>query len=248
MAIQKSSDTNVCIVGLAAGTISKQAVELFGDKTSFHIHGVEIDPAIIDAGRTFFHMNEAELTVFAEDGRSFLSRSHCKYDLIITDAYRQPYIPFHLTTREYFELNRRKLSPKGLVAINVGSTSSESDLVRSIVATLKSVFPYVDYVPAAIGGAPFQNFVIIASMAPIPWEKLDYRLNQSLYEDLFEKRLWLEMRALISKVRKNRRSSDSIEPYVILTDDKAPVEFFTDNLILGYLASGKGSEFLSNGR
>ena len=34
-----------------------------------------------------------------------------RYDAIIVDAYRQPYIPFYLATREFFELARERLQP-----------------------------------------------------------------------------------------------------------------------------------------
>ena len=43
-----------------------------------------------------------------------------RYDAIFVDAYRQPYIPFYLTTREFFDLVRERLTPGGAVIVNAG--------------------------------------------------------------------------------------------------------------------------------
>ena len=44
-----------------------------------------------------------QLREFAEDARPFLRGTNERYDSIFVDAYRQPYIPFYLTTREFFD-------------------------------------------------------------------------------------------------------------------------------------------------
>ena len=52
-----------------------------------------------------------QLRELAEDARPFLRRTDERYDSIFVDAYRQPYIPFYLTTREFFALVRDRLRP-----------------------------------------------------------------------------------------------------------------------------------------
>ena len=101
---------SVCMVGLAAGTIPKLLTAAYGP---IAIDGAEIDPRIIDVGQQYFDMNEPNLHAYAEDGRRFLARSEDTYDVIAVDAYRPPYIPFHLTTREFFEEARRHLTTDG---------------------------------------------------------------------------------------------------------------------------------------
>ena len=81
-----------------------------------------------------------QLRTIAEDARPFLRRSDERYDVIMVDAYRQPYIPFYLTTKEFFELARERLAPGGVVAINVGHPEGSDRLERVLSATLRSVF------------------------------------------------------------------------------------------------------------
>ena len=48
--------------------------------------------------------------------------------MIVVDAYRQPYIPFYLATREFFDLVRDRLAPGGVVVVNVGHPEENDDL------------------------------------------------------------------------------------------------------------------------
>src|SRR5260370_37081146 len=91
--------------------------------------GVEMDPKIVEGGRRYFHMTEPNLHVTVADGRYWMATRAGRYDLILVDAYRQPYIPFYLTTREFFESARAHLQPNGLLATNVGRTPTDNRLV-----------------------------------------------------------------------------------------------------------------------
>ena len=62
------------------------------------IDGVEIDPEIIRVGREYFDMTEPNLNAVIADGRAFLAHIDRRYDVIGVDAYRLPYIPWHLST------------------------------------------------------------------------------------------------------------------------------------------------------
>ena len=63
--------------------------------------------------------------------------------MIVVDAYRQPYIPFYLATREFFELVRDRLEPGGVVLVNVGHPEGEDRLEEVLGATMSAVFPTV---------------------------------------------------------------------------------------------------------
>ena len=65
------------------------------------------------------------------------------YDLILIDAYRQPYVPFYLATREFFRLCRQQLAPGGIVALNVSTVPGDHRLADGIAGTLASEFPQV---------------------------------------------------------------------------------------------------------
>ncbi len=98
----------VAILGNAAGTTSRAYEEFF---PSTRVDGVEIDSELSDIGRRYFEMDNPRLRLFHEDARPFLRRTDERFDVISVDAYRQPYIPFYLATREFFELCRDRLAP-----------------------------------------------------------------------------------------------------------------------------------------
>ncbi len=130
----------VAMLGNAGGTVARAYARYF-PQTRFD--GVEIDPTVSDAGRRFLGMHNPRLRIFDEDARPFLRRTGTAYDLIGIDAYRQPYIPFYLTTREFFALVRHRLTAEGAVIINVGHPEGDNGLERALSATLAAVFPHV---------------------------------------------------------------------------------------------------------
>ena len=156
---------NMAIIGLAAGTAARQATEVFGPLS---IDGFEIDPKLIAVGKEFFDMNEPNLNPIAEDGRWGLYRSQKKYDLIALDAYRPPYIPWHLTTREFFQEVKDHLAEDGVVVMNVGSDPNDRRLLVGLIGTLQSVFPsvYLMEVPDTF------NYILYATAQPTQIEDL----------------------------------------------------------------------------
>ena len=65
------------------------------------------------------------LHVHDADARPFLRSTDERYDLIVVDAYHQPYVPFYLATREFFRLVRARLAPGGIVALNVATVPDD---------------------------------------------------------------------------------------------------------------------------
>ena len=78
-----------------------------------------------------------------DDARPFLRRTDRRYDAIFVDAYRQPYIPFYLTTQEFFDLVRDRLNPGGTVIVNAGHPEGSRDLEKVLTAGVRSAFPHV---------------------------------------------------------------------------------------------------------
>ena len=107
----------VAILGNAAGTTAR-AYEEFFPRT--RVDGVEIDSELSQIGRRYFDMNNPRLHLYHEDARPFLRRIDADYDVISVDAYRQPYIPFYLTTVEFFETVRDRLRDGGVLIVNAG--------------------------------------------------------------------------------------------------------------------------------
>jgi spermidine synthase len=130
----------IAILGNAAGTVAR-AYGHFFPRTA--VDAVEIDAELTALGRRFFDLRNPRMRTFAEDARPWLERSAGGYDAIMVDAYRQPYIPFYLTTREFFALARERLAPGGVAIVNVGHPEGGSELERVLGRTMSTAFPRV---------------------------------------------------------------------------------------------------------
>ena len=75
-----------------------------------------------------------------EDGRKFLADHAEKVDFLVVDAYHGDTIPFHLITREFFQLVRRRLKPDGMLAINYIGHPTGDFVTDSLFRTLAAVF------------------------------------------------------------------------------------------------------------
>jgi len=208
---------SLCMIGLAAGTTPRQYTAVFGP---IPIDGVEIDPVIVDAGRRLFAMTEPNLTVHVEDGRYFLARTQARYDVVAVDAYRLPYIPFHLTTKEFFTEVRDHLAEKGVVVINVGRTENDYRLVEALATTMAAVFPsvYVVDVPETF------NSVVVATVQETRAENLT--ANLAGITDPF-------LRNVVAQAAAHLRPLEGTGP--VLTDDRAPVEQLSNLMVLRYV-------------
>ena len=222
---------SMAIVGLAAGTTAHQATEVFGP---LPIDGFEIDPEIIQVGRDFFGMDElSNLNAFAEDGRIGLDRSERRYSLIVVDAYRPPYIPWHLTTREFFQTVHDRLKEDGVMAINVGRAPDDRRLIDGLVGTLRTVFPslYVMDLPGTF------NTIVYATRQP------------TRIENLYENYLYLLAREdthplLIHVIEQMVVYQQPLpESQTVYTDDLAPIEWVTNDMVLRYVFFGDSEEF-----
>jgi spermidine synthase len=225
---------SLCIVGLAAGTIAKQYTTAFG--TGVQIDGIEIDPAIVEAGRKFFDMNEPNLNVIVQDGRLALHQSSKHYDVIGIDAYRVPYVPWNLTTVEFFRDVRDHLTADGVAVINVGRTVSVSThrqdrrLVDAMTHTMQQIFPTVHTIDVPNSF----NTILVGTVKPTNPANLTVNLK-ALSTDtspLLRTALTTASHAIVPTV-----ASD-----VLFTDDRAPVETIIDSMLIDFLLGGDTSE------
>ncbi|MDQ4082732.1 MAG: fused MFS/spermidine synthase, partial [Actinomycetota bacterium] len=127
------------VIGNAGGTVARAYGELYPD---VRIDGVEIDPEVSEAGRRYLGLGEnPNLTVIEADGRPYLELTDERYDVIVVDAYHQPYIPFYLATKEFFALTRERLEPGGVVALNVAGVPGDERLPTAIGTSVLAAFP-----------------------------------------------------------------------------------------------------------
>jgi spermidine synthase len=218
-----NSVENIAIVGLAAGTTARQATVVYGD---VNIDGFEIDPKIVEVGRDFFDMTQTNLNVVVQDGRWGLAHSDETYDIISVDAYRPPYIPWHMTTFEFFQIVYERLSDDGVMVINIGRSPLDRTLVNDLSTTIRQVFPtiFVTDLPGSF------NSILFATKKPGSWENVTQNYHQLLNEDVHP----LLLEAMAVAYNHQQPTPDMTQVY---TDDRAPIEWLTNKIVVDYLLS-----------
>jgi spermidine synthase len=207
--------SRVAILGNAAGTVARAYGHYF---PATRIDAVEIDPELTQIGRRYFDMRAPHLRVHHEDARPWLRDSEGGYDVIVLDAYRQPYIPFYLATREFFELVRDRLAPGGLVIVNVGHPEGSTELERVIGRTMAEAFPLVLRDPIED-----ENTLLLAG------ERASAGHLRTMAAGLAPE---LQTIARVEAAR----LEPALDGGEVYTDDRAPVEWLVDRSILGYAA------------
>jgi spermidine synthase len=219
----------MAIVGLAAGTTARQADVVF---ENLIIDGFEIDPDIPEVGEAYFGMDLDNLNVIVQDGRQGLAQTTEIYDIVSIDAYRPPYIPWHMTTVEFFQIVKDHLSDDGVMVINIGRSPLNRDLVNDLGTTIGAVFPniFVMDIPDTF------NTILFATHLDGSWENFisNYQIiaNSDVHPLLIE-----AMTATIE----NRQSSPQMTR--VYTDDRTPIEWITNKIVMDTLLSGE-FEFL----
>jgi spermidine synthase len=204
------------ILGNAAGTTASALGEFFPHT---QVDAVELDPELGKIGRRWFHMDNPRMRLHNEDARPWLRRSDDRYDAILVDAYRQPYIPFYVATKEFFELVRDHLTPGGTMIINIGHPEGEQALEKVLSATIGDVFPHV--LRDRVNG---ENSLVVASRSPLS----PGRLRTAT--------LPAPLRRIGTRVAE--RLAAPLPGGDVYTDDKAPVEWLIDKSIIDYAANG----------
>jgi spermidine synthase len=210
---------SVAILGNAAGTTARAYGHYF---PRTRVDGVEIDGALTDVGRRLFDLHGPKLHLHTADARPFLRRAKRRWDVIVVDAYRQPYIPFYLTTKEFFGEVRDHLAPGGVVLINVGHPSGSDRLEKVLSATMGTVLATVVRDPVEP-----TNTVLLGSEATASRGALR-AASRALPPDL----------AAVAAATADRLAP-ALRGGAVYTDDRAPVEWLIDESIVKVAAEGQ---------
>ena len=172
------------------------------------ILAVELDKDVVELAKKYFQYTEsATLKTVVSDGRVHLMRDNERWDVIMLDAFRGPYVPFHMLTKEFYTLAKSRLTPGGVVVQNIEPSTM---LFDSVTATLKSVFASVDLydgdgnvIAICHDGPPLRQAELLARSAKIQ-ERTKLRYD-------------------LTKIAADRRVFTRSKGKV-MTDDFAPVE------------------------
>jgi len=177
--------------------------------TNANIDVVEIDPGVTAAAYDYLALRRGtRIRTFNADARWFLMRTNRRYDLIFGDAFNDISIPYHLTTREFIELQKDHLLSGGVLAVNVIDNVPRGDFLPSYLRTVESVFgPGKATVLAEREGyarGSQSTLVVVAGNFGFHFPESAVSVPQADIDDAFRRGRW-----------------------TILTDDYAPV----DNLV-----------------
>lgn len=218
---QATSPDSLCLIGLAGGTMATQYSAVYGPIT---IDGLEIDPALISVAKSYMGADLPNVRALPVDGRYFLATTAQTYDVIIVDAYIPPYIPFHLTTAEFFSLVWEHLTHDGVLALNIARTEDDYSLVNAIAFTLRRVFPSVYLMDTQSN----LNTIVIASRQPTRLEDVATSIANTTDPVLKQ----------VAARAAGRAREFTAHQGQLLVDDHAPVEQITHAVVVRYLLGG----------
>ncbi len=165
--IARPETRSMLIVGLGGGVVLEAV------PSSVHtVDVIELEPEVVAANaavapeRRIDPLADPRVRLHINDARGALLLTGARFDAIVS----QPSHPWtagasHLYTRQFFALARDRLQPGGVFVQWIGSTFVDEELLRTLVATLGDVFPYVRvYRPELL------SVLFLASDRPLPVE------------------------------------------------------------------------------
>ena len=208
---------SVLLLGMGGGTAAEIYRRLY---PSARITGVELDPEVVRAGAEELGTDLSAVNVRIDDARTFAAgaaRGDVRYDVVVLDAFQFPYVPFQLTTVEFFRDLAACLSPGGVLVINVGRHRDRRDVVDAVARTVSAVFPHVQEADAP---NPSNTILVATRHDPTDAVGLD-RLGPPAAGALRP----------LARLARAMRPATWPENAPLLTDDDAPVEWLTDRIV-----------------
>jgi len=209
---------NLLVLGMGAGR-SIQASRAVAP--ALVVDAVEIDPEVVRVAAKYFGLpqDDPNLHVHIADARPWLAGHSAKNDLVHIDLFQGgPYVPFYLTTVEFFQLVRSRLAEGGLLIVNVYDKSEKQELLQAMGATLKQVFPSVEKL-----STPGGNHLLFAFAEKRGLAESIARLKNASGPN------WV--RELAEKAAGDIAEFEPREGAVVFTDDRAPVEEMTRRML-----------------
>lgn len=207
-------------IGLGGGSGPHR---FFRDYPSMQIDVAEIDPVVVKVAREYFGLPESpRLKVTIQDGRVFIRRSAHKFDLIVVDAYTKgrygSTLPWHLTTKEFFQQAANKMTSDGVLVFNVTAypTGAGSKITRALYKTMGAVFPARYYFTARESA----NTVLVATRSK---QTLSREAVLTKAASLVKRKV-VKLPNFLERARRFESQPLPTEDVPTLTDNYAPVE------------------------
>jgi len=180
----------------------------------------ELDRAVTEIVTQQLYVSTDGMRIIHRDARAVLNKLQDElFDVVITDAFHDIAIPYHLVTQEFFQLIKSHLQPDGLFTTNVIDAYPNPKLVKCLMKTIQQEFKYVDVWLNLIPSQPQRmTFVISASNKPINSDIL--RASRGF------KRRWHRINTHLLT------TGTPLSELPVFTDDYVPVERMIDKLLL----------------
>jgi spermidine synthase len=151
---------DVLFVGLGSGSMPRYFHRYY---PAAEVDVVELDPDILHVAEEYFFFEKTPgMNIHIQDGRRFIKRVKKQYDMIFLDAYKDDFIPFHLTTSEFLQEVKKKLKKGGVVVSNIASPF-RNKFFYSMIETYKTVFPHLYIIKGSKAINYTNNYVFIAT-------------------------------------------------------------------------------------
>lgn len=180
----------------------------------------ELDPLVTELVQQQMYVNTEGMSVIHGDARTTLYRiQDQKFDVVVTDAFHDIAIPYHLVTREFIQLAKSRMNDDGLFTTNVVDAFPNPRMVKSLMKTLQQEFDYVDVWLDDLPDNPQRmTFVLSASNKPFA--------SDMLYASQGFQRRWFRINKPLMG------SGTPLQDLPVFTDDYVPVERMIADLLL----------------
>ena len=180
----------------------------------------ELDPEVTGTAQTSLFVDTAGMDVIHEDARRALLLSANTFDVVVGDVFHDVAIPFHLLTREFFELVDARLAAGGMLAMNVVDAFPDPRLVKAVLNALRPVFEHTAVWVETLPDGPTRATYIITARRDRAWpavvnarrgpERNWYRIDEPMH-----------------------RAGTPFDELPALSDQYAPVERLIADLVTG---------------
>ncbi len=211
------------VIGGGAYSVPKA---LLRELPSVNIDIAEIEPSLFGLAKQYFELPETQrLHNHAQDGRRLLRDSDQKYDLIFSDVFYSFFaVPPHFTTKEFFAIAKDRLNPGGIMVVNmIGDLSRQpSSLIFAEIKTFQSIFPNCYFFAVDSPEKTYaQNIMLVG-------------YNQDTKIDIDSPTITANKDPFIRFL--GYKAIDvshrfELSPYPVLTDNFAPVEYLTAQVL-----------------
>ena len=182
----------------------------------------EIEPLVPRVVSTYFSehnfdvIRNPKVRVQIDDARHYLLTTTEKFDAITSDPL-DPWVKgaAMLYTREFFDLVKRHLNPGGVVTLFVQLYESNTDAVKSEIATFFESFPKGVIFANLYNGAGY-DLVLLAQLepAPIDLDSVDRRLKSPEYARVAESLKDIGMYSAVDLFATYAGSADDMAPWL----------------------------------